>query len=71
VVGMMVVAVVMSGFSGGFGNAPTDQKSCGDKCERRTRLGYVPRRRVLELQHILVPRYSIATYAASGTPVPS
>src|ERR1700682_1174137 len=48
VVGMMVVAVVMSGFSGGFGNAPTDQKSCGDKCERRTRLGYVPRRRGLE-----------------------
>ena len=72
VVGMMVMAVVvMPGFGGGFGNAPTDQESCGEKCERRTRLGYFSQRRVLGYQHMLVPRDSIATYVASGTPVPS
>ncbi len=42
VVGVMVV--VAMGFGRGFGDAATDQKSCGDKSERRTRPGYISQR---------------------------
>jgi len=37
----MVVAMmmVMPGFGRGFGDAPTDQKSCGEDSKRRARLG--------------------------------
>ena len=39
--GVMVVMVAMvPGFGGSFGDAATDQESCGDKSERRARLGY-------------------------------
>ena len=69
--GMAIAVMVVAVRSGrGFGEAPTDQKSCGEERERRARLGYVSQRRVLGYVHILVPQDSIATYVASGTPVP-
>src|ERR1019366_9816866 len=67
----MAMAVVRSGrFGRGFGGASTDQKSCGEKSYRRARLGYISQCRIFRCQHILVPQESIATYVASGTPVP-
>jgi hypothetical protein len=37
--GMMVAVMMMPGFGGGFGDAPTDQESCGEDGKRRARLG--------------------------------
>jgi hypothetical protein len=36
---MAVMMMMMSGFSRGFSDAPTDQKSCGEDSKRRARLG--------------------------------
>src|SRR6478672_11001523 len=66
----MVMAVMMSGFGRGFGDAPADQQSCGTDSQRRAPPGSISRREILTFQHIAVPRDSIATYVASGTPVP-
>jgi hypothetical protein len=45
--GMMMVAMMVPGFGGGFGNASTDQESCGEDRKRRTRLGYVSQPKLL------------------------
>jgi hypothetical protein len=36
---MVAVMMMMPGFGGGFGDAPADQKSCGEDSKRRARLG--------------------------------
>ena len=66
----MVMAVMPVGSGRGFGDAPSDQKSCGDDSQRRARPGCISQCQILTIQHIAVPRDSIATYVASGTPVP-
>jgi len=35
----LMAVVMMPGFSGGFSDAPADQKSCGEDSQRRARLG--------------------------------
>src|ERR1700743_453739 len=68
VVGVMIA--VMPGAGRSLSGACTDQESCGDERERRVRAGKGSRRRLLGIQHLLVPQRSIATYVTSGTPVP-
>ena len=66
----MAVMMMAMGFGGGFGDAATDDKSCGANSQRRTRPGSNPQRQFLEFQHVIVPQESIAIFVASGTPVP-
>src|SRR2546421_11331420 len=68
---MMVVAVMMMpGFGRGLGDASTDQKSCGEHSDRRARLGYIPQRRLLELQHVVVPRNKYCHICGKWSPRP-
>ena len=55
VLGDVVVAVV-PGFGRRFGDAATDQESCGEKPECRARPGYKSQCRLLGFEHIIVPR---------------
>jgi hypothetical protein len=48
---MMMVAMMVPRFGRSFGGGPTDQESCGEKSESRTRPGYVSRRQVVQCLH--------------------
>jgi len=50
---MVGIPVVMAGFGGSFGGSSTDEKSCGNKGDRRTRPGHSAQR--LQRQHLVVP----------------
>jgi hypothetical protein len=45
--------VVMPGFGGSFGGSSTDEESCSDESDRRTRPGHSAQR--LQRQHLVVP----------------
>jgi hypothetical protein len=48
---VMEVAMMVPGFSGGFGDAAADQESCGEESERRARPGYISQRELIGIQH--------------------
>ena len=50
VVMMVVALMVVPGLRGRLRHAAPDQDSCGYKCKRRTRAGYIARR-LLDIQH--------------------
>jgi hypothetical protein len=56
VMGMAIAVMMMSmRFSRSFGDAPADQKSCGEKRERRARLGCSSQCRVFRCKHNTSP----------------
>ena len=67
---VMAVMMVPMGPGRGLRGTTPDQYSCGEKSQRRARLGYISQCLLVQFQHISVPQTSIAIYVASGTPAP-